>query len=157
MNLWAKVLLCVVLVNLLGGAGAFITSSKIPTWYASLEKPPGVPPNWVFGPVWTMIYTLIGISIARFWHFVERGEPKRKGWFWLACQLGLNLFWTPVFFGANWLGVSLIIIVALIAAIAGTIRVFHPQDRVAALLLLPHLLWVCYATYLNAGFWWLNR
>lgn len=157
MKFCVKVILCVVVVNLLGGAGALITSSKIPTWYASLEKPPGVPPNWIFGPVWTTLYTMIGISIARYWHFVQSGEEKNQGWLWMVIQMVLNLAWTPIFFGANWLGVALIVIVGMIVTIAGTIRKFYPQEKIAAFLLVPYLTWVCYATYLNTGYWWLNR
>lgn len=157
MKLWLKILLCVLVVNVLGGLGAFVTSDEIGGWYAKLNKPPGVPPNWVFGPVWTLLYALMGVAIALVWHRAEPGGEKKRAVLWFAAQMILNLIWTPVFFGMHELGIALIIILALWIAIVFTIRSFLKVDRLAAFLLGPYLLWVSYASYLNAGYWWLNR
>ncbi len=157
MKLWLKILLCVVIVNVVGALGAVFTASEIGTWYAELEKPPGVPPDWVFAPVWTILYTLIGVSIALIWHRVEPGSEKSRAVICFAIQMVLNVKWTPTFFALHWLGVALILIVALLIAIGCTIRQFRKVDHTAAILLVPYFLWVGYATYLNAGYWWLNR
>lgn len=156
MKLWLKILICVVIVNVVGAIGAVFTVSEIGTWYAELEKPPGVPPNWVFGPVWTVLYTLMGVSIALVWHRVEPGVEKKRAVTWFVIQMILNVKWTPAFFAMHWLGIALAIIIALLVAIGFTIRHFRKVDGTAAILLIPYFLWVCYATYLNAGYWWLN-
>lgn len=156
MKLWLKIFLCVFAINLVGGLGAIFTVSEIGGWYAKLEKPPGVPPNWIFGPVWTLLYTMLGVAIALVWHRAEPGEEKKRAVIWFFLQMVLNVKWTPVFFTLHWLGVALGIIVVLLIAIIFTIRQFRRVDKTAAMLLIPYLVWVCYATYLNAGYWWLN-
>ena len=157
MPLWAKIILSILVVEILGGLGGFITASSIGSWYAALERPPGVPPNAVFGPVWSVLYALMGISFALIWHRAPSGPTKRHALAAFFIQLLLNLAWTPVFFGAHQLAAALVVIVLLILAIVVTIVRFRPLDRLAAGLLVPYLLWVCYATYLNAGFAVLNR
>ena len=154
---WVKALLCVLAIELLGGLGGFITSTSVKDWYPTLEKPPGTPPNWVFGPVWTTLYALMGIALARVWHQGETGLPKKRALTWFAIQMALNVIWTPVFFGLHQLGAALVVIVLLWIAILMTNRKFCPIDRLASWLLVPYLVWVSYATYLNAGNWWLNR
>ena len=157
MNFWLKLLLCVVVVMALGAAGGFVTAGAIPGWYAGLEKPPGTPPNAVFGPVWTVLYLMIGVSLARVWHFAPAGQEKRRALLRFVVQMVLNLAWTPLFFGAQLAAVALAVIVALWVMILLTILAFKPLDRVAAWLLVPYLVWVTYATYLNAGFFVLNK
>ncbi len=157
MKLWLKILICVVVMNLLGGAGAIVTSGSLKDWYAGLAKPPGVPPNWIFGPVWTLLYAMVGISFALLWHRVPGGREKHTAMIVFVIQLILNLSWTPIFFGAHWLGEALVVIVALWIGILLTIQKLKPLDRTAAMLLVPYLAWVSYATYLNAGYYLLNR
>ena len=157
MPFWIKCLLCIVGIELLGFLSGWSTASSIRGWYDGLVKPPGTPPNWVFGPVWTLLYAAMGVALARVLHHVPKGRGKRKALAWFGVQLFLNLVWTPVFFGAHMPGASLVIIAALLVAIVLTIRAFHPLDRPAAVLLAPYLAWVGYATYLNAGFLLLNR
>ena len=156
MKLWVKMVICVLVMNALGGAGAFLTSGAIENWYETLKKPPGVPPNWVFGPVWTVLYAMIGISFALFWHRVPSGPAKQSGLVWFFVQLVLNLAWTPLFFGAHQIGVALIVIAVLLGTIIVTVVLFRKQDRLAGRLLIPYGIWVGYATYLNAGYWVLN-
>ncbi|MEM0969733.1 MAG: TspO/MBR family protein, partial [Verrucomicrobiota bacterium] len=100
MPFWLKILVSVIAVEILGGLGAVFTTSSIETWYAELTKPPGNPPNWLFAPVWTALYALIGIAFARVWHLGEAGPRKQAAMTWFTIQLVLNLAWTPVFFGA---------------------------------------------------------
>ena len=156
MKLWLKILLCILVVNLLGGVGAFFTMDSLNDWYASLAKPPGVPPNSVFGPVWTVLYAMMGTSFALVWHRVPSGPSKRAALRTFLAQFLLNLAWTPLFFGAHLTGVALVVIVALWIMILLTILKFRSLDRLAALLLVPYLIWVSYATYLNAGYLVLN-
>lgn len=157
MKLWLKILLAIVVVNLLGGVGALFTIEAIPEWYASLEKPPGVPPNWVFGPVWTTLYTLMAVAFALVWHKGQPTPAKKSALIWFTIQMVFNVAWTPIFFGAYQLLLALMVIVLLIVAIVITIRHFAGAYSPATWLLAPYLVWVIYATYLNAGFWWLNR
>lgn len=155
-SLLAKIILCVVVMEILGGLGAFVTSGSVNTWYATLTEPPGTPPNWIFGPVWTTLYALIGISFAFIWHDHPRSLGKTLLTFFFVVQLVLNLLWTPVFFGAHLLGPALVVIVAMLIFILLTIREFAKHSKLAAYLLVPYLLWVSYATYLNAGYAFLN-
>jgi translocator protein len=157
MPLWLKIVLSIVVAEILGGLGGFITASSIGSWYAALERPPGTPPNAVFGPVWTVLYAMMGIAFALAWHRAPAGPVKRRALAVFFIQLVLNLAWTPVFFGAHQLAAALAVIVLLILAIVVTIVRFRPLDKLAAALLVPYLLRVAYATYLNAGFMALNR
>lgn len=124
-------------------------------WYRNLTKPPGTPPDWLFGPVWTVLYILMGIAAWRVWLAAGfRCAVAALGMFFV--QLALNAAWTPLFFGFQRPGSALGVIVALLMAIIATLVLFARHDRLAAGLLTPYLLWVAYATYLNAGFWLLN-
>jgi len=123
-------------------------------WYASLQRPAYAPPNWVFGPVWTLLY--LGIAVAGWLVWRARGLRSTQFGLWLA-QLSLNALWTPLFFGLNWLGVALVEMALLLLLIALCMRSFHPVSRTASWLMFPYLLWVSFAWVLNAGFWWLNR
>lgn len=123
--------------------------SKPDEWYRSLEKPPGNPPSWVFAPVWTTLYAMMGIA-----HYLyttaQSNESKSSGHALYAGQLLLNGTWTLVFFGAKAPCAALVNIVALWAMILFTARTFNRQSPGAARLLIPYLLWVSFATYLNA-------
>lgn len=154
---WLKVVLCIVGMELLGGLGAFVTTSQIPGWYAGLVSPPGTPPNWLFGPVWTVLYAMMGIAFAIVWNRPIETAGRSCAMRWFGLQLLLNLIWTPVFFGLHQLAAALVIIVMLIAAILFTIRAIGRVSKPAGWLLAPYLIWVTYATYLNAGYAYLNR
>lgn len=138
-----------------GAIGSLATIPNIPSWYAALEKPVHNPPNWVFGPVWSILYLLMGIALALIILDVSK-HPKNKAYIWFGTQLVLNTLWSLVFFGlhAPWLGV--IVIVALIASIVLTIREFYRINKYSAWLLAPYLAWVCFATYLTVGVALLN-
>ena len=153
-SLPAKIIFCIVVMELLGGLGAFLTSGSIPSWYSTLVRPPGTPPNWIFGPVWSALYAMIGISFALIWHQGSLGKNRLTQLFFV--QLILSLVWTPVFFGAHLIVPALIVIILMWIFIALTIRAFAKVSKPAAYLLIPYLLWVSYATYLNAGYAVLN-
>jgi tryptophan-rich sensory protein len=125
-------------------------------WYAALVKPAWNPPSWLFGPVWTALYTLMAISAWLVWRRGGARAPGRPlGWFLL--QLALNAAWSPLFFGMKRMGWAFAEIVLLWLAIVATLRAFAPVHRVAAALLVPYLAWVTFATVLNGTLWWLNR
>ena len=144
----------IALCELVGVAGSIFTAPAISGWYAALVKPALNPPGWVFGPVWAVLYLLMGISLWLVW---ESGSAHRNKALWLfAAQLLLNAVWTPVFFGANSIGGALAILVLLWAAIVLTIFIFTKVSRPAAWLLVPYILWVSFALYLNFSIWTLN-
>ena len=139
---------------LVGAAGGMVTAPAMRGWYFSLLRPPGTPPGWVFAPVWTTLYLLMGTAAWLVW---RRGGPAAPGalrfWGW---QLLANAAWSPVFFVLHSPAAALAIILLLLGLIVLTLREFMRIQPWAGALLLPYLAWVCYATYLNAGFWWLN-
>lgn len=136
----------------LGIASGLSTAGGDNSWYQVLEKPPGTPPPWVFGPVWSVLYVMMGVAAGR---LVFRRAWPAVGLFGL--QFALNLAWTPVFFGAREVGLALAVILALWVSLLATILLARKRDRVSAWLLVSYLAWVSYATYLNAGIFWLNR
>lgn len=121
-------------------------------WYRALAKPAFNPPDRVFGPVWTVLYVLIGIAGWRIWRQPRPGLPMKLWWL----QLGLNFLWTPVFFIAHQPGLALVVIAALLVTILGFVATAWPRDRLAAVLFVPYALWVAFASLLNASIWWLN-
>lgn len=138
-----------------GAIGSLATISSIPSWYATLEKPFFNPPNWLFGPVWTVLYVLIGISLYLVW--VERTKKsKRNAYTVFAVQLILNALWSLVFFGLQqpWLG--LVVIFGLDAMVVVTIWKFSKVKKAAAYLLIPYLAWISFATILNLSIALLN-
>lgn len=138
-----------------GFLGSVATMSNIPTWYATLVRPPLNPPNWLFAPVWTLLYILMGIAAFLVWQ--RRDHPAAKtGLALFGVQLGLNVLWSWLFFALHSLGLALVGIAALWLAILGTIERFHRVDPLAAYLLVPYLAWTTFAAYLNAAYWYLN-
>ncbi len=152
-----KLIVCIGVCQLAGVIGSVFTMENIPTWYASLNKPPLQPPNWLFGPVWITLYTLMGVSIFL---VIKNGLNKpgvksAAGLF--AVQLVLNTLWSIVFFGMHELLMSVFIIAALWIMILLTMLKFKPISFTAAVLLLPYLLWVSFASYLNSAILVLNK
>ena len=140
------------LVLVMGG-GLLIGVLTAPgAWYADLTKPPFNPPNWIFGPVWTVLYVLIALAGWRTW---ERGRTQRDMRLWWA-QLGLNFLWSPVFFALQQPWPALVIIGALLAVIFGFIAGRWHADRVAALAFAPYAAWVAFASALNLSIAILN-
>jgi benzodiazapine receptor len=141
-------LAAVVLVAVVGGLAAGNAGAA----YARLDQPGWAPPSWLFGPVWTVLYAMIGVSGWLVWRSAGWG-PALGAW---VVQLVLNLAWTPLFFGADRLGWALVDIVALLVTIVVTIVLARAHSRPAAWLLLPYLAWVGFATALNASLWAAN-
>jgi benzodiazapine receptor len=138
---------------LVGTVSGAVTSNSIRTWYATLVAPPGTPPNWLFAPVWTVLFILMGVSAWLVW-CQPLHRPALRLWGW---QLAVNALWSQAFFGLHSTLLGLAVIFPMLLLIALTIRAFNRIHRLAALMLVPYLVWSGYATYLNLGFWWLNR
>jgi benzodiazapine receptor len=140
-----------------GGIGLLVVPrGRFASWYAQLRKPAFTPPDWVFGPVWTVLYSLMGVAASLVWKEGLGRRPTRVALLWFLGQLVLNALWTPVFFGLRRIGSALAIIGLLWAALAVTVCRFVRVSRAAGLLLVPYLLWVSFAAILNASIWWLN-
>lgn len=135
-------------------AGA-ATADSVATWYPTLNKPAFTPPDWVFAPAWTVLYAAMAVAGWRVWRKVGFAGG-RNALTLFAIQLLLNGAWSFLFFGAKAIGIALVDIVVLLLVIAATTAVFWRIDRIAGLLFVPYLLWVGYATALNAGIWLAN-
>ena len=146
-----------VAVPLLAGLGSSVfTLTSIPTWYAALNKPWFTPPNAAFGPVWTILYILMGLALFLIWRS-PRTRTRDIGIALFAAQLIVNVVWTLVFFGLQNTLYGLLTIVPLWILIAATIYQFYKVDRRASYLLVPYIVWVTIATALNASVYLLNR
>lgn len=148
---WVALVGFVVLCQAAGLMGTVFTASAIPEWYAFLNKPSFAPPNWLFGPVWTSLYAMMAVSAWLVW---RRAGASALNVFWV--QLALNALWTPLFFGLHSPLAGLVCIALLWLAIVWTIKSFWLVSRSAALLLLPYLAWVSFASVLNYAIWMLN-
>ncbi|MCO5160217.1 MAG: tryptophan-rich sensory protein [Mesorhizobium sp.] len=148
-----RYLVLVIFLVLVVGGGAAIGSMNLPgPWYEGLAKPPFNPPNWVFGPAWTILYVLIAVAGWRTFER-DRGGPAMKAWW---AQMLLNFAWSPVFFTLQSVGGALFVVVLMLAAILAFIGLAWVRDRIAASLFLPYAAWVSFATLLNASILWLN-
>jgi translocator protein len=136
-----------------GGFSGFFTAGGVRGWYQGLRKPAFNPPNWILGPVWTLLYIMMAFAAWRVW---RSGGDTTLALVLFAVQLALNFAWSFIFFNAHRIGLALADIIVLWLAIAATIVAFAPLDSFAAWLLVPYLAWVSFATLLNASIWRLN-
>lgn len=151
----AVVLMTCLVVGYLSG---MVTRESITTWYPTLNKPFFNPPNWVFAPVWTVLYIMMGIAGGLVWNKQETDEKNVMTAFkYFIIQLALNAIWSLIFFNLHNPLLALIEIVLLWLMIYETYNQFKKIDSKAGMLLLPYLAWVSFATILNGAVWWLNR
>lgn len=139
-----------------GGISSLFTTPAIPTWYATLVRPDIAPPSWVFGPVWTTLYLLMGIAAFFVWRKGRHHHAGRVALGLFLVQLALNALWSFIFFGLQNLPGAFVEIVLLWVMIVATMRAFAHVSRTAAWLLAPYLAWVTFAAYLSHAFWQLN-
>lgn len=151
-----KLILSIVICQAAGLIGTIFTMDSIPTWYASLNKPSFNPPNWLFGPVWTLLYLMMGISLFIVWKEDLKNKVVKSAFIIFMIQLFLNTIWSIIFFGMHSTAGGLIIIALLWIMILITILKFMKISRVAGILLIPYLLWVSFATLLNFSIFKLN-
>lgn len=153
---WGKVAAAIIICEAVGGIGSIFTFTSIPTWYAALNKPFFSPPNWVFAPVWIVLYALMGIAAYLVWRHGWENENVKSALMLFSGQLILNAIWSFLFFGLRSPFNSSIEIVFLWLAIVLTISAFYKIDRRAAYLLIPYILWVSFAALLNLAIVALN-
>ena len=152
-----RILVLVLVCELAGVIGSIFTSGSIPGWYAGLAKPLFNPPGWVFAPVWTVLYALMGIAAYLVYEKRQGRKDVGRALTIFASQLGLNVAWSIVFFGAHQILGAVIVIVLLWALILATIWLFSRISTAAAYLLIPYILWVSFASVLNISLYTLNR
>lgn len=147
-------LIALVVPQLAGGIGSLFTSPQIPGWYATLKTSPLNPPSWVFAPVWTTLFLLMGIAAFLVWKQGWGREAVKQALQVFVLQLALNTLWSFLFFGLQNPLAALIELVFLWLTILWTIVAFYKVSRIAAYLLIPYILWVSFALYLNAFIVW---
>lgn len=156
-NSVVKLIISILACFAAGGIGSLFTFKSIPTWYPGLKKPRYTPPNQAFGPVWTTLYILMGISVYFIWQrgLATDGVLLSFVLFWV--QLVLNALWSIIFFGMKSKGGGVVTIIVLWFLILATIITSFQVSIWAGILLIPYILWVSIASYLNVGVWLLNR
>jgi translocator protein len=166
---WISLGVAVAIPQVAGGLGAIATVSSVPTWYQTIKKPSWNPPGRVFGPVWTILYLLMGVASWLIWRRSREEQPAegalglpakpeaRSALGFYGAQLVLNTLWSIIFFGLRDIGGALAEISVLWALILATTVRFYRLRPAAGLLLIPYLAWSTFATVLNAAIWRLNR
>lgn len=157
MNSTMKLVISVALPLAVGGLSGYATARGVSTWYPTLVKPSFNPPAWVFGPVWTVLYIVMGVAAFLVWRGGLDVDGVRIALTIFAVQLALNGLWSILFFGMHAPGLALVEIILLWIAIGTTTLLFWRVSPIAGALLLPYWMWVSFATVLNASLWWLNR
>ena len=153
-----RISLVVTTCLLIGYLSGMVTKESVQTWFPTLVKPVFNPPSWVFFPVWTILYVMIGISGGMVWNRLESDETNVKKAFKIfVIQLALNALWSYLFFGLHNPLLAFIEIILLWLMIFETYNQFKKIDKIAGYLLLPYLAWVSFALVLNGSIWWLNR
>lgn len=153
MTSMSKILSYILFIGFVVGAGLLAGLTNMPgDWYQSLEKPFFNPPPWLFGPVWTTLYVLIGVAGARIW---QRAPKSAAMQLWFA-QMAFNLMWSPSFFGLQNPELALAVIVGMLVTIVAFMVKARPIDRISTLLFVPYLAWVTFASILNLSIAWLN-
>jgi tryptophan-rich sensory protein len=153
---WIAAIVSVVIAQAAGGIGALFTTPKIASWYATIAKPTWNPPSWVFGPVWTLLFVLMGVAASLVWARRGQSSVAQSALIAYGVQLVLNICWSYLFFGLESPGAAVVGIAALIIAILITIVLFWRVTPAAGWLMLPYLAWVSFASFLNFTVWRLN-
>lgn len=149
---FGKLVLAIIIAQSAGLFGSIFTFTAIDSWYKFLDKPSFAPPNWVFGPVWTTLYTLIGISLYLMWTNKKKIILKL---FWV--HMFLNAIWSLIFFGMKNLGLAFIVILIMDITLIFIIKSFYKINKIAGLILIPYLMWISFASVLNFSIWQLNK
>ena len=152
----AKIVIAVVVCAGIGALSGIATANSVNDWYLTLNKPPFNPPNWLFAPAWTLLYTLMGIAAALVWHKGLDNPLVKSALGIFAIQLALNALWSILFFGMQNPTIALVEIIILWGMILWTILKFNKVNKTAGWLLVPYLAWVTFATVLNASIVYLN-
>lgn len=151
-----RLIVSILVPLVIGFLGSIATLAEIPTWYAALSKPSWAPPNWLFGPVWTTLYILMGIALFLVWRKGLYRKDVKFALLIFGVQIVLNLLWSIVFFSYHALLGSFILIILLWITILANIIAFYVISKPAGLLLVPYIVWVSIASYLNYTIYLLN-
>ena len=158
MKKYLRISYCVIICLTVGFFSGKITQSSITTWYPTLVKPVLNPPNWVFAPVWTMLYTFMGIAAGLIWNEIENKTKEVKiALQYFILQLGLNALWSYLFFGLQNLVLASIEIILLLLILVECYKLFKPINATAAKLFIPYIVWVSFATLLTCSILYLNN
>jgi len=152
----ARFFVSIFICQFAGILGSIFTTPEIPTWYASLKKPPFTPPSWVFAPVWVTLFTLMGMSLYAVWRKRLGRHDVRRAVTFFGIQLALNILWSVVFFGMRSPLYGFVIIVLLWVTLLATIVMFYKISKTAGVLLIPYFLWGSFASILNLSILVLN-
>ena len=152
-----KAIIAIVIPLMVGATSGFFTVTGVESWYQTIQKPSWNPPNWIFGPVWTTLYVMMGIALFLVWKEDTSEELKKIAIGLFAVQLTLNFFWSFIFFNQQQPGWALVEIIAMWFFILLTIFAFAQVNKTAAWLLVPYISWVSFASILNYTIWQLNR
>ena len=158
MNKITRILTVVVTCLVVGYFSGMVTRSAIITWYPTLVKPSFNPPNWIFAPVWSMLYVMMGVAAGLVWNRIDFDkENVKKALTFFAIQLALNALWSYLFFGLKNPMLAGVEVVLLWLMIFETYSKFLKINKIAGYLFIPYLLWVSFASVLNISIWWLNK
>ena len=151
-----RITVAIIICVVIGFLASFATQTSVHTWYVTLNKPSFNPPNFIFAPVWTILYILMGISAGLVWTKGLHHIWVKSALYHFGFQLLFNALWSIVFFGLREPLWALLVIIILLILLTITIRRFYVVSKPAAYLLIPYLLWICFATALNYKIWELN-
>ncbi|MFM1754291.1 MAG: hypothetical protein RLZZ236_1230 [Bacteroidota bacterium] len=158
MNKISRIAIVVIICLAVGYLSGMVTRASITTWYPTLVKPSFNPPNWIFAPVWTSLYVMMGVAAGLIWNQITTQKVAvTKALQIFAIQLILNALWSYLFFGLHNLMLATIEVVLLWLMIFETYSQFAKINKTASYLMLPYLAWVSFASVLTASIWWLNR
>lgn len=158
MNKITRILAVVVTCLVIGYFSGMVTRLSVTTWFPTLIKPSFNPPSWVFAPVWSILFVMMGVAAGLVWDRIEaEREAVKKALIFFAIQLGLNALWSYLFFGLRNPMLAGLEIIVLWLMIFETYIQFVKINKIAGYLLLPYLAWVSFASVLNGSIWWLNR
>lgn len=153
---YKRLVISLIMPQLAGMIGSFFTFSAISVWYAGLLKPEFSPPNWIFGPVWTILYILMGVSIYLIWNKIDENKEAISAFWLFWVHLFFNALWSIIFFGMKNPGLAFAEIIVIWILIVVLMFKFYKIDRRATYLLIPYILWVSFASVLNYFIWYLN-
>ena len=158
MNKISRIAIVVIICLAIGYLSGMVTRASITTWYPTLVKPSFNPPNWIFAPVWTSLYVMMGVAAGLIWNQITTQKAAvTKALQFFIIQLVLNALWSYLFFGLHNLMLATIEVVLLWLMIFETYSQFAKINKTASYLMLPYLAWVSFASVLTASIWWLNR
>ena len=156
MNNSLKLIIAIAIPVAVGGVSGFFTATGVESWYQTINKPSWNPPGWIFGPVWTTLYIMMGVALFLVWKSDSSDILKKTAITLFTIQLVLNFFWSFIFFDQHQIGWALVEIIAMWIFILITIFAFGNVSKLAAWLLVPYISWVSFATILNYTIWKIN-